>query len=361
MKGTVYLVGAGTGSAGLITVRGKRLLERADVVVYDRLISPRLLNYLSPHARTIYVGKVSRNHVQTQSEIMQTLISLAREGANVVRLKGGDPYVFGRGGEEAQALEMAGVSWEVVPGVTSAVAALAYGGIPITFRGVSSSFTVVTGHEMSDGIRDEVNWNALARTGGTLVIIMGVERWESIADRLIKEGLSLETPAAVVQWGATAQQQTIVGSLSDLSKRMVEAGLASPAVIVLGDVVQLHSLLAWHERRTLAGKRFIVAGLTQADAAIYADQLEDSGAEVFDLALIEGSSLSPGIQALAQLWSADTIDAMVFTPSGLSVKSKIGACLPDNWKTVCDDVPHLFFNGHDIFDFQTPVTAASVS
>ena len=241
--GSVALIGAGPGDPGLMTVRGLALLRRADVVVYDRLVDRRLLRE-APRARRIFAGKASGAHAMPQEQINALLVLHARRGRRVVRLKGGDPFVFGRGGEEALALVAAGVPFEIVPGVTSAVAAAAYAGIPLTHRGVASSFAVVTGHECDDD-RARVDWARLATAVDTLVVLMGVAALPRIAAELIAHGRAPETPVALVRWGTTALQTVLSGPLSDIGARARAARLEPPVVIVIGEVVALGDHLAW--------------------------------------------------------------------------------------------------------------------
>lgn len=244
--GTVYLVGAGPGSPDLITLRGLALVRQADVVVYDRLVHPDLVEEAHPEAARLYVGKAPGRHACPQEEINDLLVAHARKGHVVTRLKGGDPFVFGRGGEEALALGVAGVPFEVVPGVTSAVSAPAFAGIPVTHRGVSTSFTVVTGHTCgsasSEGGTSGVDWGALSGVG-TLVILMGLGRLGRIARELTAQGRSPETPAAVVCSGSTEEQVVVEGTLSDIAERA--EGLRGPGTIVVGEVVRLRRALAW--------------------------------------------------------------------------------------------------------------------
>src|SRR5207237_828690 len=228
----VALVGAGPGDPGLMTVRGLALLRRADVVVYDRLVDRRLLREASG-ARRIFAGKASGDHALLQEQINALLVLHARRGRRVVRLKGGDPFVFGRGGEEAAALAAAGVRYEVVPGVSSAIAAPAYAGIPVTHRGHAQAFTVVTGH-CAEG--NDVKWDELARSGATLVILMGMAHLDEIARRLIAAGRSSDEPAAVVQNGSRPDQRTVTGTLENIAARAAAEGVGSPAVIVVGAV-----------------------------------------------------------------------------------------------------------------------------
>jgi uroporphyrin-III C-methyltransferase len=242
--GKGYLVGAGPGRSDLITVRGLRLLQRADVVIYDRLVAQELLDEVRPDAELIYVGKGAGRHLVSQEEINQLLVESVRAGRQVVRLKGGDPFVFGRGGEEALALRAAGLDFEIVPGVSSAIAAPAYAGIPVTHRGLATSFAVVTGHERNDRSIDQTDWDALARIP-TLLILMGVAQIEEIADRLQAAGRAPETPAAAIQWGSTAEQQVVRATLGTIAEAIRQARLEAPAVIVIGEVAALHEQLAW--------------------------------------------------------------------------------------------------------------------
>ncbi len=276
----VSLVGAGPGDPGLITVRGREVLEKADVVVYDNLVNPHLLRQARPEAELIYVGKQAGRHTMTQEAINELLVGLARQGKQVVRLKGGDPFVFGRGGEEAQALQRAGIAFEVVPGISSAIAAAAYAGIPITHRDYASSFTVVTGHEDPQRPLDDsrIDWKGLVRTGGTLVFLMGVGRLHEIAERLIEAGQSPLTPAALVEWGTTWQQKTVSGTLSNLPELARQAGIKPPAITIIGPVVGLREQLRWFDLeqvRPLLGKRIVIGGADQA----LAERLNQLGAQ----------------------------------------------------------------------------------
>ena len=241
----VALVGAGPGDPGLMTVRGLALLRRADVVVYDRLVDPRLLDEARPDAHRVFVGKASGAHTLPQPEINALLVRHAAQGRRVVRLKGGDPFVFGRGGEEAEALAAAGISFEIVPGVSSAVAVPAYAGIPVTHRAVASSFAVVTGHEDEGKDEAAVDWSRLATAVDTLVILMGVRSLPRIAAALLEAGRAPATPVALVRWGTTDAQETVVGRLDQIATLASAVRLAPPVVIVVGDVVNLRERLAW--------------------------------------------------------------------------------------------------------------------
>lgn len=242
--GKAYLVGAGPGNADLITVRGLRLIQRADVLIYDRLAAPELLDEARPDAKLIYVGKAPGNHAASQDEINCLLVEHVAAGHQVVRLKGGDPFVFGRGGEEALALRAAGLAFEIVPGISSAIAAPAYAGIPVTQRGVATSFTVVTGHDCSDS--SGTDWDTLAKLP-TLVVLMGVGKIEQIASRLMAAGRSGDTPVAAVRMGTTGEQQVVRATLSTIAFSLRVAKLGSPAVIVIGEVAALHDDLAWFQ------------------------------------------------------------------------------------------------------------------
>jgi uroporphyrinogen III methyltransferase/synthase len=240
--GKVYLVGAGPGDPGLLTVRGLQLLQRAQVIVYDQLVNPLLLEEAATAAIRIYVGKQAGRHCTAQQEINRLLIDHARLGYEVVRLKGGDPFVFGRGGEEAEALADARIPFEVVPGVSSAVAVPAYAGIPVTHRKLASSFAVVTGHETPKG-KTAVDWSKLASAVDTLVILMGLKNLPRITAQLLAHGLSRETPVAVIRWGTTNEQETVTGTLADIVEKTVQ--LKSPVVIVVGRVVDIRARLDW--------------------------------------------------------------------------------------------------------------------
>ncbi|HCI79464.1 MAG TPA: uroporphyrinogen-III C-methyltransferase [Ktedonobacter sp.] len=262
--GKVFLVGAGPGDPELITLKALRCLRQADVVVYDRLICPDLLDEVPPHALRVFVGKESRHHTMPQREINALLVVYAKQGLRVVRLKGGDPFVFGRGGEEAQALVDAGIPFEIVPGISSAIAVPAYAGIPVTHRGLSSSVMIVTGHEErgnSTNSTSTVNWEAasmLVTSGGTLVILMGVETLSKTTQRLLESGLSPDMPVAVIQQGTIPQQRAVTDSLTHIVERVQQANLKSPAVIVVGAVAELSNSLAWYEAAYPAIYKYMV-------------------------------------------------------------------------------------------------------
>jgi uroporphyrin-III C-methyltransferase len=246
VTGCVFIVGAGPGDPGLMTVRGLDLLRRADVIVYDRLVNPKLLDEAPVDCRRIFAGKACGAHAMPQSEINALLIAEARHGQRVVRLKGGDPFVFGRGGEEASALAEAGVAFEVVPGVSSAVAAPAAAGIPLTHRGLASSFAVVTGHQEGGGGAPRVDWGGLARSVDTLVILMGLGNLATITRDLIGHGRDPATPAAVIERGTTEAQRVVTATLGTLADAAARARVESPAIAVIGDVVAVRAHLAEH-------------------------------------------------------------------------------------------------------------------
>jgi uroporphyrinogen III methyltransferase/synthase len=283
----IYLVGSGPGDPGLFTVKGVRCMREADAVVYDRLAPEALLGYARPDAEKIYVGKKPGNPTMSQDEINTLLVELGRAGKTVVRLKGGDPYIFGRGGEEGLALHRAGLPFEVVPGVTSGVAAPAYAGIPVTHRNVSTSVAFVTGHEDPTKGSTDVDWGKLANGADTLVLYMGVGRIGEISAGLIAAGKNPETPVACVRWGTVAEQRTVTGTLDDIAERVSDVGLKPPAIVVIGEVVALREAgLDWYERRPLFGRRVVVTR-ARAQAGELSAELEDLGAEVHEFPTIE--------------------------------------------------------------------------
>ena len=309
-KGMVSLVGAGPGDPGLITVKGLECLMTADVVVYDALANPRLLREAREDAELISVGKRGGCHTMRQEEINALLVAKAKEGKRVCRLKGGDPFVFGRGGEEAIELAEAGIPFEVVPGVTAGVAAPAYAGIPVTHRDWASSLSLITGHEDPTKDRSAIAWDRLASSGGTLVFYMGVKRLAETVAALRANGLAAETPAALVQWGTLPTQRTVVGTLADIVER--SAGIEPPAVFVVGQVVGLRERLAWFETRPLFG-RCIVVTRSRSQASELSERLEALGAEVIEMPTIQiepPDSYGPLDQAIGAL---DRYDWVVFT------------------------------------------------
>lgn len=311
---TVYLVGAGPGDPGLLTVRAAEVLRRADVVIYDRLSVEGLLDLAPAGAERISVGKAPGKVTLPQEGINALLVEKGRGHDTVVRLKGGDPFVFARGGEEAEALMAAGLPFEIVPGVTSAIAVPAYAGIPVTLRHSSTSFTVVTGHEdPAMGDDGSVDWAAVARVGGTIIILMGVARIRRIAEELIAGGLAPDTPAAAVRWGTRSAQTTVRATLGTLA----DQPLATPSVIVIGEVAAVD--LAWFERRPLFGRRVVVTR-TRQQASQLSAALRAQGAEPIEVPVIEIAEPSDGGAALAraaaELAAYDWV--VVTSPNGAS-------------------------------------------
>jgi uroporphyrinogen III methyltransferase / synthase len=300
-RGKVFLIGAGPGDPGLLTLKGKRCLEEADVVVYDALANPRLLQHAKPDAELIDVGKRASQHTLPQEEIGRLLVERAKAGKVIARLKGGDPFIFGRGGEEAEDLVTAGVPFEVVPGVTAAVAAPAYAGIPLTHRDFTSTVAFVTGHE--DPTKDEsgIAWDKIATGIGTLVFFMGVGQLPEIVGQLLRHGRSPETPAAVVRWGTRADQEVVAGTLLDLPEKC--RGMKPPALIVVGEVVALREKLRWFETKPLFGKRILVTRARE-QASSFAQILEEAGAEVVEfptIRIVSPESWAPLDTAIGQL------------------------------------------------------------
>jgi len=277
-KGKVYIVGAGPGDIGLFTVKGLKCLQKAEVVVYDFHLNAQILNYISHDAEFIYAGKRGGKHDMTQDNINLTLVKKAKEGKVICRLKGGDPFVFGRGGEEAEALVAEGISFEVVPGISSSVSAAAYAGIPLTHRAYSSSFAVVPGYEDMTKDKSSINWAGLATGVGTIVFLMTVKNIAKVCEKLIENGRKPETPVAVVRWGTRADQTTLIGKLENISELAKENHIKPPAVMVVGDVVNLRKKLKWFENKPLFGQRILV---TRAHTEGF-EQLEELGAEIVE-------------------------------------------------------------------------------
>jgi uroporphyrinogen III methyltransferase / synthase len=301
--GVVYLVGAGPGDPGLMTARGLELIASADVVFYDRLIPPGALDGTREDVELVYVGKQPGAPSVPQEEIGERLIEAARTGRSVVRLKGGDPFVFGRGGEEAEALREAGVEFEVVPGVTAGVAASAYAGIPVTHRDEASAVAFVTGHEDPEKEETALDWEALARFPGTLVFYMGVKRLAENAAALIEAGRDPEEPAAAIERGTMAGQRTLAATLGTIAEAVEREGIGAPALIVVGPVAALRERLAWLERRPLHGRRVVVTR-ARAQASGLAATLRGLGAEVVELPAIR---IEPRIESAEVRGAVDSI------------------------------------------------------
>ena len=306
MTGKVYLVGAGPGDPGLITVKGRKILERADSILYDHLASERLLDLAPPQAERIYVGKKRAVHEASQEEITAMMIDRARRGQTVVRLKGGDPFIFGRGGEEVEALTAAGIPFEIVPGVTTPLGLAAYTGVPLTHREHTSAVTFVTGHSVA-----AIDWRKVGASE-TIVLFMGLVNFAAIAQELIRHGRAPETPAMAVRWATRPDQQTITGTLGDLAVRLEKAAMKPPATIVIGEVVALRERFNWFEKLPLFGKRIIVTR-DWRQSSMLAEPLEALGAEILFVPVIEiadpaeSSALNEAIQNLA------SYDWLIFT------------------------------------------------
>ncbi|MBT4624022.1 MAG: uroporphyrinogen-III C-methyltransferase [Verrucomicrobia bacterium] len=309
LTGKVYLVGAGPGDAGLLTLRGAELLRRADVVVYDSLVNRELLALAPEAAEIIFGGKRPRDRAIPQEELNQLLAEKAKAGKTVVRLKGGDPYIFGRGGEEAARLHRDGVPFEVVPGISSIIAAPSYAGIPLTHREHCSSFTVITGHEDPDKDESALDWKRVAREPGTKVLLMGVERIGKIAAALEANGLPADTPAAMVRWGTMGRQQTITATVGTLAAKVAKADFKAPAVTVIGTVSTLRDTLNWYENRPLFGQRVVVTR-NRREAGKLSGQIRELGAEVLEIPTIKilpPTRNEPLIEAITGIGSYDWI------------------------------------------------------
>jgi uroporphyrinogen III methyltransferase / synthase len=312
LKGMVYLVGSGPGDPGLLTLRGKELISGADVVIYDYLANPQFLEFAKDGAELIYVGKQGGAHTMSQEEINALIVDRAGQGKTVVRLKGGDPFIFGRGGEEAQELATAGVPFEIVPGVTSAISVPAYAGIPLTHRDHTATVAFVTGHEDPLKEKSNIAWDKLATGIGTLVFLMGVGNLSQIAERLMKHGRSPDTPVAVIRRGTTAEQATWVGTLEDIGRIAEENRIRPPAIIVVGDVVRLREELNWFETRPLFGRRIVVTRARE-QASGFRQTLEALGAETIEfptIAVTPPETWEPLDQAIQNL---NQYDWLVFT------------------------------------------------
>ena len=317
-KGMVYLVGAGPGDAGLMTLRGAELLGRADVVVYDALVNPDLLRLAPKSAEIIYGGKRAKDHAISQAELNQLLITKAQEGKTVVRLKGGDPYVFGRGGEEAEQLADAGVNFEVVPGVSSFVAVPNYAGVPLTHRDFCSRLTLITGHEDPAKEDSTIDWPQVARTPGTKVVMMGTDRIGQIAETLVANGMEPSTPVAMVRWGTTGRQQSIEGTLANIAQVADSNKIGPPTVAVIGNVVKLRSKLNWFERRPLFGQRIVVTR-TREQASQLSHRLLELGAEVLEVPTIKIDAPTRRKEVVEALLELNSYDWLVFTsPNGVT-------------------------------------------
>ena len=304
---TVYLIGAGPGDPGLITVRGRECISLADVVVYDYLANGELLKHAKPDAELIYAGKIGGAHNHAQSQINDLLVAKATAGKRVARLKGGDPFVFGRGGEECEALVAAGISFEVVPGVTAAIGAAAYAGIPLTHRQVTTSVAFVTGHENPDKEVTDVDWEKLSLGSGTVVFYMGVKNLPQIAANLMANGRSPDTPVALIRWGTRAEQEVLTGRLADIADKVRKSGFKAPAITIVGEVVNLRKRLRWFDNRPLFGRNILVTRAAD-QAGEFSRLLAVHGARVFEcptISLVKPDSLAELDAAIDAIASYD--------------------------------------------------------
>lgn len=302
-KGKVILVGAGPGDPGLLTIKGKEAIEKAEVLIYDYLANPEFLEYAPEGAEIYYVGKMGGAHTLPQEEINKLIVREAEAGKLVVRLKGGDPFIFGRGGEEAEELVGMGIAYEVVPGVTAGAAASAYSGIPLTHRDFTSTLAFVTGHEDPSKTGSSIAWDKIATGVGTLVFYMGIKNLPNIVENLVKHGRSPETPVAVIRWGTTTRQKTVIGTLSTIVELAEKNKIKPPAITVVGEVVSLKEKLDWFERRPLFGKNIIVTRARE-QASDFAEMLQESGASAIQFPTIEivpPTSWEPLDAAIARL------------------------------------------------------------
>jgi uroporphyrinogen III methyltransferase/synthase len=309
MKGKVYLVGAGPGDIGLLTVKGLRCLQKAEVVVYDFHLNAQILNYINHDAEFIYAGKRGGRHTITQDEINNILVQKAKEGKIICRLKGGDPFVFGRGGEEAEVLSKEGIEFEVVPGVSSSVAAPAYSGIPLTHRLYSSSFAVIPGYEDITKKESAIEWAKIATGAGTLVFLMAVKNVDLITQKLIENGRSPDTPVAVIRWGTRPDQKTIVGTLENIAELVKEKDIKPPAVMVVGAVVRLRESLKWYEKKPMFGHRILV---TREHLEGF-EPLGELGAEIIEFPTIEIVPPESYDELDKSIYKIETYDWLIFT------------------------------------------------
>lgn len=310
--GKVYLIGAGPGDPGLITVKGLECVKKADVIIYDYLANERLLDQRRPEAELVYVGKQGGKHTLPQDEISRLIVERAKEGKIVARLKGGDPFIFGRGGEEAEELVDNGVPFEVVPGVTAATAVPTYAGIPLTHREHTASVAFVTGHEDPTKPESKVHWEKIATGIGTLVFFMGMKNLENIVENLVSNGRSPDTPVALIQWGTRTDQRVVTGTLKNIVAAVKSARLGPPAIIVVGDVVKLRAKLNWYESKPLFGKRILVTR-SRDQASVFAEMLIDRGATTVEFPTIDVVPPASWDELDAAITSIETYDWLIFT------------------------------------------------
>ena len=336
MPGFVYLVGAGPGDPDLITVKGLNLVKKADVIVYDRLVNPVLLTYARKDAELIYAGKAPDRHEYLQEEINKLLVEKALAGKTVVRLKGGDPFVFGRGGEEALELTRHGIPFEVVPGITSAIAVPAYAGIPVTHREVAASFCVITGNEDPTKKESQINWEKVALAADTLVFLMGRKNLPQIVANLLKYGRSPQTPVAVIRLGTRAEQRTVTGCLQDIEEKVRKADLKHPVIIVVGETVRFREQLNWFETKRLMGKRILVTQSSNS-GKLLACRLKELGAEVWHLPQVEYLKFESYREVDRELQRLNEYKYILFTsPNGVEFFLNRLKCLEISINTLPD-------------------------
>jgi len=314
MYGKVYLVGAGPGDPKLITFRGIECIAQADVIIYDRLATNLLFEHAKPDAEFIYVGKAEGKHSVRQEDINMLLVEKAKTGKTVTRLKGGDPLIFGRGGEEALTLFENGIEFEFVPGVSAGNAVPAYAGIPVTHRGLTSTVAYVTGHEDPSKPTTDIDWQSLVGIG-TIIFYMGMRNLPSIVDQLIKYGRDKNTPVAIVRWGTTPQQQTVIGTLTDIVERVTEVKLKAPCIIIVGDVVKLREKLCWYEKKPLFGKRILITRAKE-QAGLFSDLLADLGGQAIEvptIKIVDPDNFDNIDRAIGRLESGPGYDWIIFT------------------------------------------------
>ncbi|MGO4886991.1 uroporphyrinogen-III C-methyltransferase [Anaerobacillus sp. MEB173] len=309
--GKVFLVGAGPGDVGLITVKGMESIRQAEVILYDRLVNPLLLEHARPDVELIYCGKLPDRHILRQENINDLLVEKAMEGKMVVRLKGGDPSVFGRVGEEAETLTKNKIPFEIVPGITSGIAASTYAGIPVTHRDYGSSFAMVTGHDKSKDGKPAIDWEALARGIDTIAFYMGVGNIAHISEKLIQNGRSPLTPVILIQWGTTSRQKTLEGNLGNIAALVEETKFSNPAITLVGDIVKLREKVKWFEHQPLFGQQIVVAR-TGEDKGRLAETLSEQGADVFEYPRIQCQSLVKDIAFLNIIKQIESYDRIAF-------------------------------------------------
>lgn len=318
MTGKVWLVGAGPSDVGLLTIKGKEILQKAQVVIYDRLVGAGILALIPEEAEVIDVGKRAGDHTMPQMEINQLLLKKAKEGNQVVRLKGGDPFLFGRGGEELELLVEHGIPFEIVPGVTSAISVPAYNGIPVTHRDYTSSLHIITGHK-KQGEKLELDFESLVRLQGTLVFLMGVSAMDEICRGLIAAGMELDMPAAILQQGTTAGQKKIIATVSTLVEEVEKQGIQTPAIIVVGKVCALGNCFEWYEKNPLFGKKILVTRPKERNGSL-SGKLREIGAEVVEMPTIKTVPISENTRLEAELARLKEYDYLVFTsPAGVKI------------------------------------------